>query len=220
MTGETAFDHVFGVSAWEHRRQHPELNEYFNQRMTHSAAEVIAAILAAYDFSPFHRIADVGGGQGSLLAAILKAYPAATGILFDQPHVVAGAKKVLEGAGVAVRCQVVGGSFFENVPDDADIHILKRIIHDWDDEKSLAILRNCHRTLEGSSTLLLVESIVPTRVSQAPGVISRDLNMLVVTGGRERSEAEYDALFAAAGFRLTRVVSTSSGYSLIEGVRV
>ncbi|OGG47069.1 MAG: hypothetical protein A3F84_13925 [Candidatus Handelsmanbacteria bacterium RIFCSPLOWO2_12_FULL_64_10] len=205
MTGETAFNHVLGMSIWEHQRQHPELSEYFNQRMAQKAN---AEIVAAYDFLPFRRIADVGGNQGALLAAILKTYPAATGILFDQPHVVAGAGAILKEAGVAARCQVVGGSFFEGIPHGADLHILRSIIHDWDDKKSLTILRNCRRALNGSGTLLLAESIMPTRVDQAPDMIWSDLSMMVLNGSRERTEAEYRALFEASGFKLTRVVST------------
>jgi SAM-dependent methyltransferase len=218
MTGETALNHVFGMSNWEYFEQHPELNEYFNQAMTRGTVGMTEAFLAAYDFSLFRTIADVGGGQGSLLAAILKTYPAATGILFDQPHVVAGAKTLMEAAGVSARCEIVGGSFFESVPDGADLHILKGVIIDWDDEKSLVILRNCHRALKASGTLLLVEGIMPTRADQAPNVILSDLHMLAATGGRRRTEAEFAALFAAAGFKLTRVVLASSGDSLIEGV--
>ncbi|MCH8291615.1 methyltransferase [Candidatus Poribacteria bacterium] len=220
MAGETAFDHVFGMSPWEHREQHPELQKHFNQRMTKGSDRVAAAILAAYDFSPFHTIADVGGNQGTLLAAILKAYPAATGILFDQPHIADAARALLEADGVASRCQTHGGSFFESMPDGADLHILKSIIHDWDDEKSLAILRNCHRALQRAGTLLLVEVILPDLAEQDPLTILSDLLMLAVTGGRERTETEFDALFTASGFKLTRVVSTQSRVSLIEGVPV
>jgi len=219
MTGETAFDHVFGMSSWEHRVQHPELNEYFNAGLREGATQAAGAILAAYDFSSFRTIADVGGGHGALLTAILKAHPSATGILFDQSHVVAGSRPYLEVAGVAARCQVVGGSFFERVPEGADAHILKSVIHDWDDEQGLAILRNCHRALGPPGRLLLVERVMPARAEHAPEVIWGDVNMLAMTGGRERSEVEYRALLAAAGFTLARVIPTRSGLSVIEGVR-
>ena len=219
MTGETAFNHVFGMSQWEHRKQHPELSELFNAGFERGTARAAGAILAAYDFSSFRTIADVGGGHGALLAAILKAYPSVTGILFDQPHVVAGARARLEAAGVAARCQVVGGSLFGPTPDGADAHILKSIIHDYDDERSLAILRNCHRALKQQGTLLLVERFMPARAERDPGAILVDVHMLAVTGGRERNEVEYRALLAAAGFTLTRVIPTRSRFNIIEAVR-
>jgi len=219
MTGQTAFDHVFGMRQWEHREQHPELSEYFSAGLRQGTARDAAAILAAYDFSSFRTVADVGGGHGALLAAILQAHPSLSGILFDQPHVVAGAGPSLEAAGVAARCQVVGGSFLDGVPDGADAHVLKSVIHDWDDEQSLAILRNCHRALPEQGTLLLVERIVPARGQQDPATVLVDLQMLALTGGRERSEDEYRALLAAAGFTLTRVIRTRSRFSLIEGIR-
>jgi SAM-dependent methyltransferase len=218
MSGETAFNHIFGMSQWDHRMQHPELNECFNGRLRQSTIQATGAILAAYDFSPFRTIADVGGGHGALLAAILKAYPSATGILFDQPHVVTGARPYLEAAGVAARCQVDGGSFFDHVPEGADAYILKSVIHDWNDKQSVAILRNCHRALKQQGRLLLLERVMPARVEQSPDVIMGDLHMLAVTGGRERTEFEYRALFAAAGFKLTRIIPTHAWLSVIEGV--
>lgn len=123
-TGETAFNHVFGMSVWEHRPEHPELNDYFNQRMVQGTQRSAAAIVAAYDFSSCHTIADVGGGHGALLAAILQAHPHVRGVLFDQPHVVAGARPLLEAAGVVDRCEIVSGSFFEAVPEGADAYLL------------------------------------------------------------------------------------------------
>jgi len=218
-TGETAFNHVFGMSQWEHRRQHPELNEYFNEGLTRGTARTTRAVLAAYDFSSFATVADVGGGHGAFLAAILQAHPSITGVLFDQPHVVAGAGPYLEAAGVGERCRVVAGSFFDRIPEGADAHVLKSVIHDWDDEHSLAILRNCHKALKGRGTLLLVERIMPVRVKDNPETIMADVHMLALTGGRERTEAEYRALFARAGFTLTRVIPTRSAFRLIEGVR-
>jgi hypothetical protein len=206
MTGGTAFNRVFGMSGWEHRQQH-------------GTAWATGSILAAYDFSSFRTVADVGGGHGMLLAAILKAYPSVAGILFDQPHVVAGALSHLEAAGVAARCKVVGGSFFDRMPDGADVHILKHVIHDWDDDRGLAILRNCHSASKEQGTLLLIERVMPVRVEEDPDVIMTDLHMLALTGGRERSEGEYGALLAASGFRLKRVIPTKSGFSIIEGVR-
>jgi SAM-dependent methyltransferase len=219
MTGETAFDHVFGMSPWEHRKQHPELDEYFNAGLRRATDRAAVAILAACDFSSFHTVADIGGGHGALLAAILRARPSISGILFDQPHVVAEALPHLEAAGVAARCRIVGGSFFDGMPDGADAHILRSIIHDWDDEHSLAILRNCHRALGEPGRLLLVERVMPDRAEDAPDTIMVDVHMLAVTGGRERSEAEHRALLAAAGFTPTRVIPIRSGFVIIEAIR-
>jgi hypothetical protein len=207
------------VSNWAHRQQHPELGACFDDMLERSTEGAAPVILASYDFSSFRTVADIGGGRGALLAAILKAHPSLNGILFDQPHVVAGARPHLEAAGVAGRCLLAGGSLFDRMPDGADLHILKSVIHDWDDERSLAILRNCRLALKQQGTLLLIERVMPVRVEHAPDVILRDLHMLAVTGGRERSEVEYRGLFEAAGLKPTGIIPTRSGLSIIEGVR-
>lgn len=219
MTGETAFDSAFGMSQWEHRRQHAELNEHFNAWLREKATPSIRAILTAYDFSSFGTVADVGGGHGALLAAILRTHPCVTGVLLDQPHVVADARGRMERAGVAARCRIVGGDFFDHIPEGADAHILKSVIHDWDDARSLVILRNCHRALVDRGTLLLIERVLPDRAEQDPDTIFMDLHMLAVTGGRERSDAEYRALLAAAGFRMKRTIPIGPSFHIIEGAR-
>jgi len=219
MTGETAFKHAFGMSQWEHRQLHPELDELFNTGLRQETAQAVAAIVAAYDFSKFRTVADVGGGQGVLLAAILKAHPSVNGILFDQPHVVAQARSCIEAAGLAARCATVGGDFFDQVPDGADAHVLKSVIHDWDDDRSLDILRNCRTALAERGRLLLVERLLPARVEQDPGTVLVDVRMLAVTGGRERTEAEYRALLSAAGLIPTSVIPTRSPFCVIESVR-
>lgn len=219
MTGETAFDHVFGMSNWAHRQQHPELGACFDDMLERSTEGAAGVILASYDFSSFRTVADIGGGRGALLAAILRAHPSVNGILFDQPHVVAGARAHLEAAGVAERCRFAGGSFFDRVPEGADAYVLKSLIHDWDDERSRAILANCHEVLKDGGKLLLIERILPARVSHDPGTVWSDLQMMVLTGGRERTEAEYRALLACAGFTLTRIIPTRSRFNVIEAVR-
>jgi hypothetical protein len=220
MTGECAFRHVFGVSNWEFRKQHPHLNDLFNSDIRRRTGEFTAAILEVYDFSRFHTIADVGGGYGTLLVEILKASPSARGILFDQPHVVAGAKRYLEESGIAGRCQIAGGDMFENIPEGADLHIIKSILHDWQDAPCLTVLRNCHRALVPRGTLLVLEKILPLRVDQAPEVVLGDIHMLAVTGGRERAEGEYHALLEKAGFRLMRVIKTGCPLSIVEARRI
>ncbi len=219
LTGEKAFDRVFGMSQWEHREMHPELSEQFNSDLAQETARAGAAIVAAYDFSQFGAIADVGGGQGALLAAILNACPKTSGILLDTPHVIEKAHRYLEGEGVAARCRCVSGDFFAGVPDGADVHVLKSVIHDWDDEKSLVILANCRAALNAEGRLLLVERVMPERAADDPSTILVDVQMLAITGGRERTEAEYRALLSAAGFRLTKIIPTAAPFKIIEGVR-
>lgn len=218
-TGEIAFDHHFGVPVWEYFAQHPENAKTFADSMTGMTLAINAAVLSGYDFSGIEQIVDVGGGHGSLIAAILKANPQMRGVLFDAPPVIEGARPRLEAEGLSARCQAVAGDFFESVPEGGDAYILKWIIHDWDEERATRILRNCHRAMKEHGKLLLVEAVVPTG-SEPHFSKFIDLNMLVMTGGRERTEDEYRKLFESSGFRLTRIVPTDSPMSVIEGERV
>jgi hypothetical protein len=183
--------------------------------MTAFSRQEEAAILAAYDFSRFKRIVDVGGGHGSLLAAILGAYPNAEGILFDQPSVVEGAPPLLAESGVAERCRVEGGDFFGQIPADGDVYVLKRVIHDWEDEHSVRILRNCRAAMTNGARLLLSEGIVPSGGEPSEAKLF-DINMLVSCGALERTVQEYGDLLDAAGFEMTRVIPTRGPLSLIE----
>jgi hypothetical protein len=222
QTGGIAFDHVFGMNAFQYIGQHPEEAAVFNQAMTASTTQAAAAVTSAYDFSSSGTIADIGGGHGVLLATILKAHPASRGILFELPHAIEGARKHLNAAGLTPRCEVVAGDFFESVPDGPDAYILKSVIHDWDDERSIAILKNCHRAMPPHGKLLLVETALATRIVPSPANLiatGSDVNMLVNAGGRERTEAEFSSLLGAAGFKLTRIVATQSLASVIEGVK-
>jgi hypothetical protein len=176
-----------------------------------------AALLAAYDFGRFGTIVDVGGGNGTLLALLLAAHPAARGILFDQAHVVAAADSGLAAAGVADRCEIVAGSFFENVPTGGDAYVLKSIIHDWEDEESVAILRGCRASMGPAAVVLLIERDLGGP-NENPAAKLSDLNMLVMPGGLERSEDEYAALFEQAGLRYTRTTVTATGHAVIESV--
>lgn len=217
-TGEIAFDHHFGMPVWEYYAQNPEIAKVFNESMSGLTQSIEAAVVQSYDFSDARTVVDVGGGHGTFLAAILKANPTAKGILFDAPRVVAEGQTGLRAEGLEGRTEAVGGDFFESVPTGGDIYTLKWIIHDWDDAQSLAILKNCHRAMSRGSRLLLVESVIPPRNEPSLGKFM-DLNMLVMTGGRERTADEFRALLAAAGFRLTRVVATPSPVSVIEAAR-
>ena len=219
QTGETAFSHVFGMDVWTYRAQHPEANAIFNAAMAATSAREVPAIVAAYDFSRIHTLVDVGGGHGTLLAGILQVYPSMRGVLFDLPHVLAGAAPVLEAAGVAERCQRVGGSFFDSVPPGGDAYLLHRIIHDWDDEQSTAILQRCHAAMAAQARLLLVEGVIQPPNRPDPTKML-DIQMLVSAGGRERTESEWRTLLARAGFGLTQVYSTSGRSSILEGVPI
>ena len=218
MTGETAFAHVFGTDQWEHRRRNSALNEQFNTALNDETARWATAIIEAYDFSAFEVLCDVGGGHGALLCAILAACPATTGILLERAHVATGARSYAESQGLSERCRVIEGDFFEGVPMEADAYVMKSIVHDWSDAQSVAILENCRRTLQVDGRIILVERVLPALAKDAPDTVCLDLHMLAVTGGLERSEAEYEALLEAAGFRVGRSVATRSPFRVIEGV--
>ena len=223
QAGEPAFARAFGTDPFKYMSQHAEEAAIFDAAMTGTSAQTASAVVGAYDFSSFKQIVDVGGGQGALLTGILKANPNARGVLFDLPHVVANAKKVMESAGVTARCEVVGGDFFEGVPQGGDAYILKAVIHDWDDARSVAILKKCREAMQPQGRLLLAELVFPARVEASVAhffAAGSDVNMMVNVGGRERTESEFRALYEAAGFRLTKIFPTQGSLAnVIEGVR-
>jgi hypothetical protein len=200
-TGETAFDHLHGRSVWEYRADHPEESTIFDDWMTENTRGFDDAIVAGYDFGRFAHVVDVGGGQGALLTAILRANPGIRGTLFDQPHVVPR-----EGS-----FEIVGGSFFDAVPPGADAYVLKWIVHDWDDERAVEILRNCARAMPEDARVLLIE-----RELSDPAAVWTDLTMLVMVGGRERTEAEYASLFEAAGLEPLEATRVGAGHAVFE----
>jgi hypothetical protein len=210
-SGENAFELVHGTDVWTYRSTRPEESAAFDRAMTALTRGVHRAVLDAYDWSRFGTVVDVGGGRGALLAELLAANPSLRGVLFDQPHVVAGAEETFAAAGVADRCEIVAGSFFESVPR-GDAHVLKMIVHDWEDAECVAILRACR---DAGGTLLVLDRELGGP-NENPGAKLSDLNMLVGPGGRERTLAEFESLFDRAGFRL--VGSTPAGaISVIEG---
>jgi hypothetical protein len=214
MSGRPAFEHVFGAPLFEHLAAHPDSARVFNDGMTSVSAMDATAVVETYDFSRFERIVDVGGGHGGLLRAILTANSKLRGVLADQPSVVAGANALRKGP-IADRCEIAGVDFFTSVPEGADAYILKLIIHDWDDEAALRILRNCRRAIRRDGTLLIIDSVLKPSNQSDLGKF-RDLNMLVVAGGRERTEPEFAALLGQADFSLTRVIPMSRLLSIIE----
>jgi hypothetical protein len=192
----------------------------FDHMMTEWTASVAPTVAVAYDFSTTHTLVDVGGGHGQMLASILQAYPTLHGVLFDLPHVVKGAPLLLETAGVASRCEVIGGDAFTAVPADYDTYLLKGVIHDWDDERAIAILARCHQDMKRQGRVLLVERVILTGKTPELLVLESDVQMLVMAGGKERTEAEYRALLSAAGFEFTKLIPVRTPYYVIEAVPV
>jgi hypothetical protein len=214
-TGENAFRLVHGVSVWEHRAANPEEGASFDRAMTDGSRQITSAALDAYDFGRFGTVVDVGGGRGALLAALLAAYPAMRGVLFDLPHVVAAAGRVMREAGVADRCEVVGGSFFDSVPAGGDAYLLKSVLQDWDDDQSASILRTCRSAVPPAGRLFVIErEMLPPNQGRAAKF--SDLNMLVSPGGQNRTLEEYRTLLGAAGFELLTVTPTATGSQIIE----
>jgi SAM-dependent methyltransferase len=197
---------------------HPDLVRPFQAAMSERTAAFAPSVAAGYDFSPMRTVADIGGGTGTLLAAILRAHGHLRGVLFDRPAVVAGAAGVLRAAGVEDRCEVTGGDFFKAVPGGADGYILANVLHDWDDDRSVRILGACCRAMAEDGRVLIVERLIPGDPHAAAPVLLSDLNMLVVSGGQERTNAEYGELLAAAGWKLTKVQPVAPPYGVIEGL--
>jgi hypothetical protein len=219
-TGEPAFRLRGVTDPFVEMERDPEEAATFDRAMAAFTSQASLAVAAAYDFSAFGRIVDVGGGNGALLIGILRANPSLRGVVFDQPHVAERARTHLAAEGVADRCEAVGGSFFDKIVGGADAYLLKHVIHDWDDERATEILMRVREAMASDAKLIVVEGVYPERVTTdliSRGAAANDVNMLVVAGGRQRNEAEFRALYAAAGFRLTRIVPTLAPVAVIEG---
>src|SRR5215472_10092063 len=216
-SGESASEFTHGNDAWTYRVQHPEEQAVFNSAMTTNSRSEAHAVLEAYNFSRFDCIVDVGGGQGLLLKEILLACPAARGILFDQPQVIASAHQApFAAAELAQRYRFVAGSFFESVPEKGDAYLMKAILHDWDDDRSKEILRTCHRAMSPKAILLVIERVVGPPNEVPEGKFS-DLNMMVQYAALERTRQEFHDLLMSGGFKMTEVVPTRSPLSIIVG---
>ncbi len=212
-TGENGFAYTFGQPFFQYAAENPHLGQIFDEAMTSFTRGIARAVAAAYDFSGAKRIADIGGGHGMLLTTVLNANKQASGILFDQPQVVAGAK-------VFDRISIVGGDFFAEIPVEADVYLMKHIVHDWNDGESLTILENLAKSAKPGAKLLLIESVIEED-DAAPSMSKvMDLNMLVSNSGRERTRTEYTALLEQTGFALTEIYPTASPVQIVEAVRV
>lgn len=217
-TGEVAHEKAQGMGSFEFFQSNAEAGKVFNAAMTNFTRAIIPAFVEAYDFSDTGRLVDVAGGHGLLLAGVLKANPHLRGILFDLPFVIEGASGLLDEEGVSDRVELITGNFFESVPEGADAYMMKHIIHDWNDESSIRILKNIRSAMSENGKVLIVEMVVPEGEEAHPSK-ALDILMLVMEGGKERTKVEYAKLLEASGFRLTRVIPTKSPYSVIEGVR-
>jgi SAM-dependent methyltransferase len=215
----TVFDRIFKMPIWRYYAEHPELEALFGEAMTNLTAIANAGVLGSYQFGAFSSAVDVGGGHGSFLAAILDGNPAAKGILFDLPSVLEDAARGEFVARLGDRVRLIGGDFFEEVPSGGDLYLLKFVLHDWDDADSVRILANVRRAVAPSGRLAVVEMVLPGRNEPHIGPLM-DLNMMVMTGGIERTSAEFGSLLAKAGFRLERVTGTKSPFSVVEAVPI
>lgn len=220
-TGESAYEKTFGKNHFETLAEDPAASARFNAAMVEATMRVARSFVDAYDFSGIHTVVDVGGGSGALLSAVLQAHPEMRGVLFDLSQGLADSIKKLEADGVAGRVTLVEGSFFESVPTRGDLYMLKSIIHDWDDEPALRILRACRRATGPSARLVLLERMLPERIDtsrECLDVVMADVQMMVVLGSRERTTAEYRDLLAHASFRMPRVMPVAGGYGAFEAV--
>jgi ubiquinone/menaquinone biosynthesis C-methylase UbiE len=214
-TGELAFNRVFGMPNWQYWTQHDEQAQIFNRAMSEMTAVLEPAVLELLDLSRARRIVDVGGGRGTLISALLRAHPQATGVVIDLPHVIELARQQMADSPVAGRCELVAGDFFESVPSGADAYLLKWILHDWDDDRSVTLLKNCRRAMAPNGRLFVIEAVIPE--GNTPFLHKlMDINMLVMTGGRERTRTEYESLFRAAGFALENVRETPLEAAVLE----
>jgi hypothetical protein len=213
-TGAPAFTKTHGQPLYGYLHAHPRAAARFNAAMTGFSSHETAAILEAYDFSDARSAVDIGGGHGALLAALLRAHPQMTGTLFDLPSVVAGASQVLSEIGIAERARTVAGDFFDEAPAGADLYVMKSVLHNWDDTDALRILSTCRAAMAPDARLLVIERVVPEGNAPAEAKLF-DISMLVVAGGRERTEPEYRRLLDQAGLRPTRIGATRSPLSVI-----
>jgi len=215
-TGETGLKRLGIESPFAYLQSHPDEAALFNQAMTDYSRQSAPAIAEAYDFGGFRKLIDIAGGHGFLLTTILSRYPGPRGLLFDLPEVIEGAQKTIAQSAEADRCETASGDFFRSVSAGGDVYMMKHTIHDWDEDRAAAILRNCRAVMAPDARLLVIEMVIPPGNEPFFGKLL-DLEMLAVAGGRERNAEEFRSLLSAAGFELTGIVLTTAPVSIIEG---
>jgi len=216
-TGEPGFEKKFGMPFFPYMTEHPHRHSIYDSAMGNFGKAECKSVLDAYDFSAFNIVVDVGGGSGLFLAAMLNQYPALNGVLFDLPAVADRARSSILGSELSGRCRIEGGDFLTSVPAGADAYVMQHIIHDWQDDEAITILRNCREAMKVDGRILVIEMVIPP--ANEPGFIKwLDLMMLLI-GGRERTQEDYSRLFWAAGLKLNRVIPTVSEVSILEGIR-
>jgi cyclopropane fatty-acyl-phospholipid synthase-like methyltransferase len=217
-TGKSGFDTEFGMGSFEYVSQNPEAATIFDAAMSERTAAYAASVAEIYDFSVVRTLVDVGGGNGTLLVEILRRHAHLRGVLLETPTVAARAEAVRDAVDLADRCEVIAGDFFDRVPDGADCYVMANVLHDWDDARSIELLGNCRRAMSDSGRVLVVERLIPEDGSDPVPTLLSDINMLVITGGQERTNAEYGELLRAAGLKLGNVRPVAFPYGVIEGL--
>lgn len=218
-TGKPSFDQVFGMSVRDWRQRNTAQGALFESYLAKETLAQADPIIEALEFSDVRTVADVSGGYGGLLAALLKAHPRVQGVLFDSPETIEAAKPYLQSLGIAARVELVGGDILTAIPVRADLYLLNGVLQQWDDAEALAILKNCRVAMPGSARLIIIERLVPERATDDPGAVLLDLHMMTITGGRARSLAEFKALLSEADLVLSKTTPTRSGLTIIEAVR-
>jgi hypothetical protein len=218
-TGETAFDAVHGMSAFDWFSENPQAAQIYNAANAIKAITAHRAIIDVYDFSEINLLTDIGGGNGALMVEILKANPNLRGIVAERPSVVDGANEFIRSQGFESRCEIVTCDFFSSIPEGSDAYLMSNILHDWEDKKCLKILENCYNAMKPGTKLLVIEALIPEGNAFSIAKLL-DLEVFVMGGGRERTEDEFRHLFEAAGFELSRIVPTQESVSILEAIRM
>jgi hypothetical protein len=216
-TGESAFDHVHGVSFFQFLKENPDIQMQFDKTMSRVSDNDDAAIVGAYDFKQFNCVVDVGGGRGGLLTQILLSAPDAKGILYEQPQVIERATR-LEDSSLSGRSELIGGNFFEAVPGGADCYIIKGVLHDFDDDQCVTILSNCRKAMNPHGHVVIANRDLPSPIDGPHPNLTMDIQMMALLSGRERSESNWSELFRRSGLSLSNVYQTDSRFVLIDGV--
>jgi hypothetical protein len=217
--GLTPFQSVFGKPVWQHRLDNPEQGSLFNQWLHGQSSTIVDDLVAALDFFPFKRVADIGGGIGIVLSRILQHFPGCRGVLAEQPSVLKQAERFLHECGLLDRCDLTATDFFVSAPMGCDAYLLESVLHDWDDEDCIRILVSLREAMSPGSRLFLIERILPVMATEEPETIWIDLMMMNITGGRERTLREYEALLDRANLSIARSIRTASKFHIMEVVR-